>query len=93
MTNELKNLFGVEVSKIELNNFYALGKSTSSPILVEFVSFLKKQEILVNARNLKGTKISVANDLTIKQRQDYNILKRHLHLAKRHRRNSISDQK
>lgn len=33
----------------------------------------------MNARNLKGTKISIA---TGEQRQDYKIHKRHLHLAK-----------
>lgn len=82
VTCEIRKLFGVEINEIELKNFYTLGKSTTSPILVEFVSFLKKKEILMNAKKLKGTKISVANDLTIKQRQDYTILKRHLHLAK-----------
>lgn len=35
-----------------------------------------------NAKNLKGTNISIANDLTEKQRKQYQILRKHLNLAR-----------
>lgn len=82
ISQELKRLVGVEVLSSDLSNFYPLGKNESCPIKVEFVSYLKKASLLENAKQLKGTNVSIANDLTIKQRQDYKILRNHLYLAK-----------
>lgn len=80
--SEIKKLVDVTITESDLNNFYPLGKTNNSPIKIEFTSFLKKAEVLKNARNLKGTRISIARDLTLKQRQEYNILRRHLNLAR-----------
>lgn len=82
ITGEIKRLVGVEVQHSDLNNFYTLGKKESCPVKIEFVSFLKKSSILANAKKLKGTNISISNDMTIKQREDYKILKKHLYLAR-----------
>lgn len=80
--NELKNLVGIEVKESDLNNFYPLGKTDSCPIKVEFVSFLKKKSILNSAKKLKGSNIFIGKDLTSKERQDNQILGKHLRLAK-----------
>ncbi|CAH1155545.1 unnamed protein product, partial [Phaedon cochleariae] len=80
-------LVDVNIAESDLNNFYPLGKSNNPPIKIEFTSFLKKAAILKNARNLRGTRISIANDLTIKQRHENSILRRHLNLAKGNKEN------
>lgn len=76
---ELKNCLKIDVELTDLNNAYPL-KTTGEgkPIKVEFVSYLKKAEIFKNCKNLKGTGISIANDLTYKQRQENRILRSYL---------------
>ncbi|XP_057663191.1 uncharacterized protein LOC130898139 [Diorhabda carinulata] len=80
--NELGRLVNVTINESDLNNIYSLGRKERAPIRVEFVSYLKKSEVLKNAKNLKGTNISVANDLTLIQREEHKILRKHLILAK-----------
>lgn len=85
---EIKKLVDVNIAESDLNNVYPLGKTNNPPIKIEFTSFLKKAEIFKNARNLRGTRISIARDLTIKQRHEYNILRKHLNLAKGNKENN-----
>ncbi|KAG5879599.1 hypothetical protein JTB14_025246 [Gonioctena quinquepunctata] len=82
ISRELEILVGIEVQAADLNNFYTLGKTESCPIKIELIYFLKKKEILRNTRKLKGTSISIANDMTFKQREDSKILRKHLNLAR-----------
>lgn len=70
---EIKKLVDVNITEGDLNNFYPLGKAKNPPIKIEFTSFLKKTEVLKNAKNLKGTRVSMVRDLTFKQRQEYII--------------------
>ncbi|KAG5897912.1 hypothetical protein JTB14_014029 [Gonioctena quinquepunctata] len=60
----------IQKSKDELKN-------TIIAIKVEFISHLKKKQILKNHAKLKGTKITISNDLTIKQREDFRTLRHH----------------
>lgn len=58
----LNTLLETSLSVNDLNNIFRIGKSINGkprPILVQFVSFLKKQTIYANINNLKGTNIAM----------------------------------
>lgn len=83
---KLNQLFNLNITTSDLNNIYRIGKGSSSPIVVEFTSFLKKREIFKSPEKLKalkGTGVSVANDLCKEDREEQKILRRHLSEAKR----------
>ncbi|KAK9710717.1 hypothetical protein QE152_g25884 [Popillia japonica] len=72
----------VDLSASDINDIYAIGKQTTKPIIVKFISYLKKKEVLKNVRQLKGTKIVVAEDLIYEDRQRNRILRKHLLAAR-----------
>lgn len=81
----INELFDLHVTTSDFNNIYKIGKGTDRPIVVEFVSFLKKKEIFSKPeklRALKGTDISVSNDLCQEDRRDQKILRGHLKTAR-----------
>lgn len=75
---EIKTRLDINLTEADVNNIYSLGKSENSPVKIELVSLLKKKNILKNCHRLKGSNISVTQDLTLKQRQENKILRRHL---------------
>ncbi|KAJ8969377.1 hypothetical protein NQ317_000722 [Molorchus minor] len=79
---KLKQKQYIDIHESDLNNFYKLGNSPSSPIKIEFTSFLKKNSILKNCFKLKSTNITIAHDLTIKQREENKVLRKFLQKAK-----------
>lgn len=79
---ELKNLLDVEVHVSDLNNAYRLRTQGKNPLKVEFVSYLKKLEVLKHCKNLKGSGVAISNDLTYKQRCHNKILRNHLNKAR-----------
>ncbi|CAH0551112.1 unnamed protein product [Brassicogethes aeneus] len=78
--SSLNKLLQVEINKSDVNNVYQLGKK--GPILVEFLSYLKKREILLNTQKLKGTNVYINHDQTLKERSDGKILRENLNVAK-----------
>lgn len=50
---ELNRLLGVEVHGIDINDFFCLGNKSGRPVKVEFVSYLRKIDIIKNTKNLK----------------------------------------
>lgn len=85
---DLKRLIHTDVIESDINNCYRLGKSVECPIKVEFVSYLKKKQILANCKNLKGTNVYIAHDLTPEQRNENQILRRHLNNARQNKNNT-----
>lgn len=81
---ELKSLLGVEVSENQIKNISCLGSQKNCPVKIELVSKFTKRKIFANCKNLKGTNISISNDLTAQQRKDLAVLKKHL---KKYRQN------
>lgn len=78
---KVNELLGTNLVKPDINNIYTLGKKPGSPVIIEFISFLKKAEIFQNReklRGLKGTNISIANDLCEEDRRNEKILRKHL---------------
>lgn len=54
-------VIGVNIQESDLNNIYKLGKK--NVIIVEFLSYLKKQAIFRNLKKLKGIGITITDDL------------------------------
>lgn len=67
---ELNGLLGTRVEASEISDFYTLGRTEKCPLKIEFVSYQTKKNIFNHVKKLKGSKVSIANDLTPKQRQE-----------------------
>lgn len=81
---KLNNLLGTEIIRSDLNNIY-LGREGEAKqrINIEFISYLKKQEVFEHVKNLKGTGVVIVNDLSYEERKVQKILKAHLSKAKK----------
>lgn len=82
LCKDLKDLIDVELKSSDINDVYQLGKTNNCPIKIEFSTYLKKKEVLENCKKLKGKKITITHDLTLTQRSEIKILKKHLFMAK-----------
>lgn len=80
--DEIKRSLKIEIKENDINDCYKLGKNEDAPIKIELISYLKKREILSNAKILKQTNLSILNDQTEQQREEYKILKSNLLKAK-----------
>lgn len=73
------------ITENDINNIYKLNKNEKSPIIVEFIRYLRKAEIFKNIEKLKALKehnISISNDLCMIDRQNQKILREHYKCAK-----------
>lgn len=80
--NKFAELLQVELSESDISNIHTLKSDKSTPIKVEFVSFLKKGVIFQNVKKLKGKGIFIAHDLCHEDQRDNKILQRHFKLAR-----------
>ncbi|KAG5868806.1 hypothetical protein JTB14_026124 [Gonioctena quinquepunctata] len=76
------DLLSIDLKARDINDYYFLGNSDTSPLKIELCSFLKKKDVFQKKSCLKGSNISIVNDLTPTQRKQYKLLKKHLNLAK-----------
>ncbi|KAK9872703.1 hypothetical protein WA026_018837 [Henosepilachna vigintioctopunctata] len=72
---EIRRLLQVELKESDFSDLYQLGKKNNCPIKVEFISYFKKKDVILNARKLKRSQISIANDLTPQQSEEIRKLK------------------
>lgn len=77
----LNNLLKISITPADINNYYTLNLP-KKPIKINFISNLKKRLVFSNCRRLKGTQVSICNDLTYNQRQDHKILRAYLKKAR-----------
>lgn len=83
LIKKLSDLLKINISECDINNAYILKSNREiPPIKIELLSYLKKKQILKNARNLKGTQIFITQDMCYEDRKEHKILKEHLKLAK-----------
>lgn len=85
------NRLGIALEEIDIDNIYRIGtKKGDKPraVIVEFVRNIKKQEIFKNVTKLKGSGISIANDLAPEEIEEKKILLRHLKLAREKKYNA-----
>ncbi|CAG9760039.1 unnamed protein product [Ceutorhynchus assimilis] len=83
--SSINELVGTSFSLADINNIYQIGKGPQKPIVVEFVSFLKKLETFKNLDKLKALrekKISISNDYCEEDRRQQQILRKHLKAAR-----------
>lgn len=82
---KLNSLLDLTLTTGDINNIYKIGRGTNSPIVIEFVSFLKKAEVFKDTeklKSLKNTGVAVGNDLCREDREHQKILRKHLKRAK-----------
>ncbi|CAG9760248.1 unnamed protein product [Ceutorhynchus assimilis] len=82
---KLNELFGTNIRESDINNLYKLGRKGDSPILIEFLSYLKKSELFKDAeklRALKNTGYAISNDLCNEDREELKIIKKHFKKAR-----------
>lgn len=84
VAGRLSQLMHVEINCSDISDIYYVSKKAAerSVIVVKFVSFFKKLEVLKNLRQLKGSSVSISQDLTSKQRVVNAPLVRHLRAAR-----------
>ncbi|KAG5875525.1 hypothetical protein JTB14_033891 [Gonioctena quinquepunctata] len=75
---KINSFLRVKIIEADLNNIYTIGKSENLPFVLEFVSFLDKFLIFKNTKKLKGTGVSISNDLSKEDREDQKVLLNHL---------------
>lgn len=77
---------GIPCGESEFRDVYRLGKKAinakSRPVLVEFISYSKKLEILRNGMKLKGTGVYISNDYIQEENEERKILVTHLKQAR-----------
>ncbi|KAG5893471.1 hypothetical protein JTB14_031249 [Gonioctena quinquepunctata] len=79
---DLRDLLGVNLDTKDFVDVYPLGKTDVCPIEIEFVSNIRKREVLENCSRLKGTNISIVHDVIPTRRSENKILRKHIYLAK-----------
>lgn len=69
---------GINLNMHDVNNIYRLTTRNSSkgprPVILELVTFMKKQEIMQQKRRLKGTHLVISDDLPQKDRIERKLL-------------------
>lgn len=83
----LNSLLGTTLNENDVNNIYPLGKHKNAPVKLEFISYLKKNDVFKKIRNLKGKNLSITHDLTSKQREIHKILRKHLQIQRQNKEN------
>lgn len=74
-----------KILKSEINAAHRFGRENPSrpkPVVVKFVSYYRKAEIFHNCQILKNSGYSIANDLTLTERQNQKVLRNHLKQSK-----------
>lgn len=82
---EVNRIFSTSITAEDINNVYAVNKRDNSPVVIEFLSFLKKLELFRDKQKLKalkGTGIAITNDLCKQDRMENKILRKHFIAAK-----------
>lgn len=80
--HEINSLLEINLVEEDISDVYPLGRTANRPIKVELLSQLKKKSIIRNCNKLKGKNVSIAHDLTLAQREEAKILRKHLLVAR-----------
>lgn len=82
--NFLKDIIKVDVSLNDINFIRRIGRNSleKKPILIKFVSFRKKIEVLRLAKNLKGSSVSLSENYSNEIRQSRRLLLPFLYKAR-----------
>lgn len=86
---KLNSLLNTFFTWSDINNIYLVGKDQDSRIVIEFLSFLKKQAIFSNIQKLKGTGVGIVNDLNIEDQKEQKSIKETSQASKTQNHNVI----
>lgn len=81
----LNDLLVLELPSHALNNIYRLGsvsQGKSRPILIEFISYIKKQLVMKNAFKLKNSRYTISHDLSPSAKAIHTNLLTHMREAR-----------
>lgn len=81
----LNSLLNLNYSESDINNIYKIGQGSNPPIVVEFISFLRKIEVfkdLDKLKKLKEKNIAISNDLCEEDRKEQKLLRKYLKEAR-----------
>lgn len=82
---KVNELLGTDFALKDVNNIYTIGHQEKPPVVIEFISYLKKSEIFRSPeklRALKGTHIVITHDLCERDREEQKVLRKHHKIAK-----------
>lgn len=89
IVEKLNSLLNLNITADDINDTFTIGKQQQNkPIIVKFISYLKKQQVLKNSYKLKETnktletKIFISEELSLEERAAKKILHKHLREAK-----------
>lgn len=84
VTDIFHNNLGITLDQTHFSNCFRLGKKTEKPrpILLELLSYFKKQDILKKRAHLKGTGVFISEDLIPEERAERRFLVNKLKTAK-----------
>lgn len=85
---KINSSFSTSLTHGDINDFYFLGNNDTSPLKVEFKTFLIKKEVLQKRQHLKGTNISIVHDQTQKQREESKLPRKYLLKARQEENNT-----
>ncbi|CAG9824520.1 unnamed protein product [Phaedon cochleariae] len=80
----LNELLETDIRETDINNIYTIGKTENSPVVIEFISYLRKNTLFANKdklKTLKDNRISIAHDLCQEDREEQKILLKHRKIA------------
>lgn len=78
----LNQYLETDILASDINNIRRIGKGQKQPVILEFISYLKKVSLFKNVGNLKGTGIGIAHDLCKEDREKNKILVKYLRKAR-----------
>lgn len=82
---KLNDVLDLNFNINDINNVYKIGRSEKPPVIVEFISYLKKIEVfkdIEKLRSLKGKNVSISDDLCKEDRETQKTLRKHLIIAR-----------
>lgn len=77
---QVNSILQSNIAEKDINNIYSIGKKNT--IVVEFISYLQKKNICQHLHKLKGTGISITNDLCPEDQKTHKTLVKHLKEAR-----------
>ncbi|CAG9817343.1 unnamed protein product [Phaedon cochleariae] len=80
----LNEILEIEIKVSDINNIYKIGRTENAPVIVEFISYIKKSSLFANKQKLKLLNVnglSIANDLCEEDREEQKILLKHRRIA------------
>lgn len=72
---KINDILKLNLEERDINNIYTIGKKAENkPIIIEFVTYITKQNLYRNCKFLKGTNVRISEVLTKEEREEQKLL-------------------